>query len=70
MIMAIIGTKCSKVVLIIKSNTVFNHKKGRMMYLPNHYYKFTKKDKKFSIDFFVIDTNLDLMDSKLKGRTT
>ena len=43
-----------------------SQKKGKKWYLPNYYYKFTKKDKKFSIDFFVIDTNLDLMDSKLK----
>jgi len=37
-------------------------------YLPGHYYTYTKRQGNTSIDFFVIDTNFDLMTQKLKNQ--
>ena len=45
---------------------IHSQQQGKKWYLPDNYYKFTKKDKNVSIDFFVIDTNLDLMSRELK----
>ena len=37
-------------------------------YLPGHYYTYSKRQGNTSIDFFVIDTNFDLMTQKLKNQ--
>ena len=37
-------------------------------YLPDHYYTYSKRQGNTSIDFFVIDTNIDLMTQKLKNQ--
>ena len=47
---------------------ILSQEEGKKWYLPDNYYKFTKKDKNISIDFFVIDTNLDLMSKELKEK--
>ena len=43
-----------------------SQKKGKKWCLPGHYYTFTKEQGNTTIDFFVIDTNLDLMSESLK----
>lgn len=47
---------------------ILSQEEGKKWYLPDNYYKFTKKEKNVSIDFFVIDTNLDLMSKELKEK--
>ncbi len=42
--------------------SVLSEKNGGKWRLPSHYYSFVKQDKEFSIEFFVIDTNLDMCD--------
>jgi hypothetical protein len=39
---------------------------GKKWYLPGNYYTFSKKQGDVTIDFFIIDTNLELMSDKLK----
>ena len=44
-----------------------SQKLGKKWYLPGNYYTYSKKHGNTTIDFFVIDTNLDLMSESLKN---
>ena len=44
-----------------------SQKLGMKWYLPGNYYTFPKRHGNTTIDFFVIDTNLDLMSESLKN---
>ena len=45
-----------------------SQKKGKKWYLPGHFYSYSKKQNGVKVDFFVIDTNLDLMSQVLKDK--
>ena len=45
-----------------------SQKKGKKWFLPGHYYTYSKTKNGVKVDFFVIDTNLDLMGDKLKEK--
>ena len=45
---------------------ILSQKRKMKWFLPGNYYTFSKKQGDVTIDFFIIDTNLDLMSDKLK----
>lgn len=45
---------------------ILSQKKGKKWYLPANYYTYSKNIGNVKVDFFVIDTNLDLMSDLLK----
>jgi len=46
--------------------SILSEKKGGKWVMPNNYYMFSKAKNGCHIDFFCIDTNIDMMDKKIK----
>ena len=46
----------------------YSRKHDKKWILPKHYYTFSKNKDGVTIDFFVIDTNIDLMSEELKNK--
>ena len=55
------------IILIIKYNMVFNHNIMVVNGIPSHCYHYIKKNGNFKIEFFVMDSNFDVLTKKQKS---